>query len=64
MFGLRMPELLIILGVVVVLFGGSKLPELGKGLGEGMRSFRKAIKEARSDEDDESGTKKGSEKSG
>ncbi len=51
MFGLRMPELLIILVVVVVLFGGAKLPELGKGLGEGMRSFRKAMKEAR-DEDE------------
>ncbi|HZZ84692.1 MAG TPA: twin-arginine translocase TatA/TatE family subunit [Anaeromyxobacteraceae bacterium] len=52
MFGLRMPELLIILAVVVVLFGGAKLPELGKGLGEGMKSFRKAMKEARSDDDE------------
>ncbi|BDG08024.1 Sec-independent protein translocase subunit TatA/TatB [Anaeromyxobacter paludicola] len=57
MFGLRMPELLIILGVVVVLFGGSKLPELGKGLGEGMKSFRKAMKEARADDDEEPATK-------
>jgi sec-independent protein translocase protein TatA len=47
-----MPELLIILAVVVVLFGGAKLPELGKGLGEGMKSFRKAMKEARSDDDE------------
>jgi sec-independent protein translocase protein TatA len=41
--GLRMPELLIIGFVVVLLFGGSKLPQLGAGLGQGIRSFKKAI---------------------
>ncbi len=51
MFGLRMPELLLIL-VVVLLFGGSKLPQLGKGLGESVRSFRKALREAKSDGDE------------
>jgi sec-independent protein translocase protein TatA len=43
MFGLRMPELLLILLIVVILFGASKLPALGKGMGEGLRSFKKAF---------------------
>lgn len=43
MFGLRTPELLIILVIVVVLFGASRLPQLGKGLGEGIRSFKKSF---------------------
>jgi sec-independent protein translocase protein TatA len=44
MFGIGTTELLIILLVVFLLFGARRLPELGKGLGEGMRSFRDAIK--------------------
>lgn len=40
-----MQELLIILAVVLLLVGGKKLPELAKGLGEGMREFKKASKE-------------------
>jgi sec-independent protein translocase protein TatA len=47
MFGLHLPELLLILLAVLLLFGGSKLPQLGKGLGETVRSFRKALKEAK-----------------
>jgi len=43
MFGLRTPELLIILVIVVVLFGANRLPQLGKGLGEGIRGFKKAF---------------------
>jgi len=39
-----MPELLIILLIVVVIFGASKLPQLGKGLGEGIRNFRQGVK--------------------
>jgi sec-independent protein translocase protein TatA len=41
--GLKVPELLIIGFVVVLLFGGSKLPQLGAGLGQGIRSFKKAL---------------------
>jgi len=41
---LGMPELLVILGVAVLLFGGKKIPEIGKGLGEGIRSFKDALK--------------------
>lgn len=43
MFGLRMPELLIIGFIVVLLFGANKLPALGAGLGNGIRSFKKAF---------------------
>lgn len=39
-----MPELLIILAVAVLLFGGNKIPELAKGLGEGIRNFKDSIK--------------------
>ena len=41
---LGMPELLVILGVAVLLFGGKKIPEVAKGLGEGIRNFKTAIK--------------------
>jgi len=39
-----MPELLVILGIAVLLFGGSKIPEVAKGLGEGIRNFKSAMK--------------------
>ena len=45
MFGLGFPELLLILVIVIVIFGGSRIPELGKGLGEGIRNFKKSIKD-------------------
>lgn len=44
MFGLGTSELLIILVIVMLVFGASRLPQLGRGLGEGMRSFKDAIK--------------------
>jgi len=37
-------ELLIILGIAVLLFGGRKIPEVAKGLGEGIRNFKTALK--------------------
>ena len=45
MFGLGIPELLIILVIVVLLFGAGKLPQIGSGLGEGIRNFKKGLKE-------------------
>jgi sec-independent protein translocase protein TatA len=40
-----MPELLIILAIVVLLFGAKKIPDLAKGLGTGIKNFKKAVKE-------------------
>jgi sec-independent protein translocase protein TatA len=45
MFGLGFPELILILVIVIVIFGTSRIPELGKGLGEGIRNFKKAVKD-------------------
>jgi sec-independent protein translocase protein TatA len=39
------PELIVILVVAVLLFGGKKIPELAKGLGEGIKNFKGAMKE-------------------
>jgi TatA/E family protein of Tat protein translocase len=45
MLGLGYGELLIILVIVLIVFGGKKLPELAKGLGQSVRNFRSAMKE-------------------
>ena len=37
-------ELLVILLIVIIIFGAAKLPQLGKGLGEGIRNFKKGLK--------------------
>jgi sec-independent protein translocase protein TatA len=39
-----MPELLIILVIVILIFGVNKIPQLGKGLGEGIKNFKSALK--------------------
>jgi sec-independent protein translocase protein TatA len=39
------PELLIILAIVVLIFGANKLPELGRGIGKGIKNFKDATKE-------------------
>ena len=41
---LGVPELLVVLGIGVLLFGGRKIPELAKGLGEGIRQFKASLK--------------------
>ena len=43
--GLRLPELLVILFIVVVIFGAKRLPELATGIGKGIRNFKDATKE-------------------
>jgi TatA/E family protein of Tat protein translocase len=43
MFGLKMSELVIILVIAVVLFGGAKLPQLGSSLGQAIRNFKKGF---------------------
>ena len=42
--GLGMPELLVILVIVLIIFGANKLPQIGEGLGKGIRNFKKGIK--------------------
>ena len=42
--GLGISELLIILVIILIIFGAGKLPELGDGIGRGIKNFRKAVK--------------------
>ncbi len=42
MFGIGMPELIIILVIILIIFGAGKLPEIGEGLGKGIKNFRKS----------------------
>ncbi|MDR1727908.1 MAG: twin-arginine translocase TatA/TatE family subunit [Acidobacteriota bacterium] len=58
LFGMPMGmEWVIILGVVLLLFGGTKIPQLAKGLGEGIRNFKTAVKEPEADSNADSGKK-------
>jgi sec-independent protein translocase protein TatA len=45
MRSIGLPELLIVLGIAVLLFGGRKIPEVAKGLGEGIKNFKNALKQ-------------------
>jgi sec-independent protein translocase protein TatA len=49
MFGLGTTELIIILVIVILIFGVNKIPQLGKGLGEGIRNFKSSIKSVSED---------------
>lgn len=46
MFGLGMPELIVILVIVVIVFGANRLPQLGEGLGKAIRGFKKGISDS------------------
>ena len=54
-FGL--PEILIILVIVVLIFGANRLPELGRGIGKGIRNFKDATKNAHDDDKDDKGAR-------
>jgi sec-independent protein translocase protein TatA len=60
MFGLGMPELIIILVIVLVIFGANRLPQLGEGLGKAIKGFKKGI----SDSHEESAKKENKENKG
>ncbi len=45
MFGIGMPELLILLVIILVIFGAGRLPEIGAGLGKAIKGFKKGVSE-------------------
>jgi sec-independent protein translocase protein TatA len=45
MFGLGVTELIIILVIILIMFGAGKLPEIGEGLGRGIKNFRRATRQ-------------------
>ncbi|GAB4236683.1 MAG: hypothetical protein Kow00109_10330 [Acidobacteriota bacterium] len=51
MMGLGVTELVIILVIVIVLFGASRLPQIGRGLGEGIANFKRSLRSAQQDEE-------------
>jgi len=58
--GLRMPELIVIGLIILFIFGAKKIPEMGKGLGEGIKNFKKSIRggEDSKEKDDDKNDKK------
>jgi sec-independent protein translocase protein TatA len=60
MFGIGMPELIVILLIVLIIFGAGKLPEIGTGLGRAIRGFKKGMSE--SDPEDSKQVREGDRK--
>jgi sec-independent protein translocase protein TatA len=58
MFGIGMPELIVILVIVLIIFGAGKLPEIGAGMGKAIRNFKGAAEEAEKKEPDKFENKK------
>mgnify|MGYP003924443531 CR=1 FL=1 len=59
-----LPEILLILLLIVLLFGAKKLPDLARGMGEALREFRRAQREGKENEDEDSKHGEGREKRG
>ncbi len=57
MMGLGVTELIIILVIVIVLFGASRLPQIGRGLGEGISNFKKSMRAEKSKTEEEQESK-------
>ena len=53
MFGIGIPELVIILVIILIIFGAGKLPEIGAGLGKGIKNFKRATIEDESETESE-----------
>ena len=45
MFGIGMPELIVILVIILIIFGAGKLPEIGGAIGKSIRNFKKSVRE-------------------
>ena len=52
--GLGIPELIVILFIIILIFGASRLPEIGRGLGKGIRNFKDATRDGVNDRDQHS----------
>ena len=57
MFGLGVPELMVILVIALVVFGPSKLPQIGSGLGKAIRDFKKGVTGGDDEESDKDAKK-------
>ena len=55
MFGLGAQEIMLILLIAVFVFGGEKLPEMAKGLGKGLREFKRAMEQVDNEEKEQKG---------
>ena len=65
MFGIGMPELIVVLVIIMIVFGAGKLPEIGSGIGKGIRNFKKSVSsddDAPAEKIEDSGKQKNQEK--